>query len=460
MPLRLLVLKDAGVDPPGYLNVLRFQQRMEIKISEWKDFCSQEVDQHVQLVLVHAAPDTKKANQFFHWLRNNPVHSPVLAILPASSESLLREVSHVVDDFMLDPPSPEELNLRITRLLENRNSLQKQFHTTLEDELILDQMVGKHPSFQQAVQQIRLFGESDASILITGETGTGKELFAHAIHSLSHARKGPFIPVDCGALPDHLAENELFGHRRGAFTDAHSDQKGLAAMAEGGTLFLDEVDSLSLANQAKLLRFLQERSYRALGADRYTRANVRVIAATNRCIEQAVRQKEFRNDLYFRLSVLRLNLPSLRERRSDVSLLALHFLANECPKGRKSLSASALRKLENYTWPGNIRELFNTMQRAIVCAPGPQILPEHLLFNPDVLDTGDPAGSPSLKGGFKSAKRQMIEQFERSYIEQLLAKHEGNVTRAAREAGKERRAFGKLVKKYGINGHGTSLGLF
>lgn len=459
MPLRLLVLKDAGGDPPSYLSALRAPSGIEIKIREWERFSSQELEPQIQLVLVHAAPSAEKAGPFFHWLRGNPLPTPVLAVLQEGSAEFLRNVAQIVDDFMLDPPRPEELNLRIAKLLEGRCSQREQLHVALEDELVLAQMVGKHPSFQQAVQQVRLFGASDASILITGETGTGKELFAHAIHSFSHARKSPFIPVDCGALPDHLAENELFGHRRGAFTDAHSDQKGLAAMAEGGTLFLDEIDSLSLANQAKLLRFLQERSYRALGADRYTQANVRVIAATNRCIEQAVRQKEFRNDLYFRLSVLRLNLPSLRERRGDVSLLALHFLANECPK-RKTLSPAALRKLENHSWPGNVRELFNTLQRAVVCAPGPQILPEHLFFNPDVMEPAGPAGTQASEGDLKSAKRQMIEQFERSYIEQLLARHQGNVTRAAREAGKERRAFGKLVKKYGINGQGVGPGLF
>jgi DNA-binding NtrC family response regulator len=458
VPLRLLVLKDAGGDPPTYLNALHAPSGIEIKIRGWESFSSQELDPQVELVLIHAAPKAEKADPFFHWMRDNPLPTPILAVLPDGSAEFVREVARMVDDFMLDPPRPEELDLRIANLLEGGCSQRKQFHVALEDELGLAQMVGKHPSFQQAVQQIRLFGTSDASILISGETGTGKELFAHAIHSLSQARKGPFIPVDCGALPDHLAENELFGHRRGAFTDAHSDQKGLAAMAEGGTLFLDEIDSLSLASQAKLLRFLQERSYRALGADRYTRANVRVIAATNRCIEEAVRRKEFRNDLYFRLSVLRLNLPSLRERRGDVSLLALHFLANECPK-RKTLSPAALRKLENHTWPGNVRELFNTMQRAIVCVPGPQILPEHLFFNPDVV-AAISAGAPAAKGDLKSAKRQMIEQFERSYIEQLLARHQGNVTRAACEAGKERRAFGKLVKKYGINGQGAGLGLF
>src|SRR5262249_54573809 len=272
----------------------------------------------------------------------------------------------------------------------------------LEDELAISQVVGDHPSFRRAVHQVRLFAPSEASVLITGETGTGKELFAHAIHTVSRVRGGPFIPVDCGALPENLAENELFGHRRGAFTDAYADQKGLAAMAEGGTLFLDEIDSLSSGNQAKLLRFLQERTYRALGSDRFSKAKVRVIAATNRDIEEAVRSKQFRSDLYFRLSVLRLNLPSLRQRQGDVLLLAEHFLENECEGKRKALSAAASRKLESHNWPGNVRELFNVIQRAVVSSTGRLIRPEDIILDGENTERCEMA-VPS--GSLKSAKQ-------------------------------------------------------
>jgi len=289
-------------------------------------------------------------------------------------------------------------------------------------------------------------------VLITGETGTGKELFAHAIHSLSDRRNKPFVPLDCGVLPDQLAENELFGHRRGAYTDAHDDQRGLAAMAEGGTLFLDEIDALSLPNQAKLLRFLEEGAYRSLGADRITRSNIRIVAATNRPVEEAVRQKQFRGDLYFRMNVLRLHLPPLRERSGDVALLARHFLQNECCAAdveRKSFSASALHKLERHGWPGNVRELFNAVRRAFVCARGRQIMPEDLI--PQSADASAEYSEVPLTATFRSAKQRAIESFERMYIEDLLQRHEGNVTRAARDAGKERRSLGRLVKKYGIH---------
>src|SRR5262249_32038987 len=279
----------------------------------------------------------------------------------------------------------------------------------------LTNLVGKHPLFLRAVHQVSLFASSDAPVLITGETGTGKELFAHAIHSASQRRSGPFIPVDCGSLPEQLAENELFGHCRGAFTDAHTDQKGLAGMANGGTLFLDEIDALSAANQAKLLRFLQEGTYRALGADRFSRSNARIVAATNRSIEDCVRQQLFRGDLYFRLNVLRLQLPALRERRGDVFLLAQHFLENDCSSGQnqgKFFGQAAFRKLESYHWPGNVRELLNSVQRAAVCTSRRQITAGDISFSSHVNRTETPPGGDT----FRTAKQQAIEEFERSYV--------------------------------------------
>jgi DNA-binding NtrC family response regulator len=249
--------------------------------------------------------------------------------------------------------------------------------------------------------------------------------------------------VDCGAIPEHLFENELFGHARGAFTDAQSDQKGLAAMANGGTLFLDEIDALSLAAQVKLLRFLQERTYRPLGAERFTKADVNVIAATNCDLEECVQEKRFRSDLYFRLNVLRLSLPPLVKRRSDIQLLARHFLQIESRSCRpKSFTPAALRKLELYSWPGNVRELLNVVQRATVLSEGLHILPMHISFSNSHAEV-----EPSPES-FQSARNKTIETFEKHYVEELLEKHNGNVTHAALEAGKERRAFGKLKKKY------------
>src|SRR5262249_2178753 len=232
--------------------------------------------------------------------------------------------------FLFYPLREGELSLRVERVLGAKQGVPEYVLEKLQSEMGSSNLAGKHESFLRAVKSVALMAASQVPVLITGETGTGKELFAHAIHSRSDRRNGPFIPLDCGVLPEQLAESELFGHCRGAFTDAHTETKGLVALADGGTLFLDEIDALSLTNQAKLLRFLQEGSFRPLGAERFRRANVRVIAATNQTIEECVRQRQFRSDLYFRINVLRLNLPSLRERHGDVALLARYFLSEEC----------------------------------------------------------------------------------------------------------------------------------
>jgi DNA-binding NtrC family response regulator len=401
------------------------------------------------LVIIQAAPDNEpSASDFFVHLLHHPLSIPVLAILPESANEQLRQAAlDVTDDFLFYPLRAGELRLRVERMLKAKKSDAEQVLKKLQSEMGRSNLVGKHESFLRAVESAARMAGSKAPVLITGETGTGKELFARAIHSLSDRRNGPFVPLDCGVLPEQLAENELFGHSRGAFTDAHTETTGLVALADGGTLFLDEIDALSLANQAKLLRFLQEGSFRALGAERIRWANVRVLAATNRNLEECVRQRQFRSDLYFRINVLRLYLPPLRERAGDVALLAAHFLAGECGAAEKFLGPAALRRLEKHPWPGTVRELLNVVQRAALQAPGRQITPAHLSFDADPTEVQTAVDS---RNGFTTAKQHVIREFERAYIEKLLASHNGNITQAAREAGKERRAFGKLVKKYGI----------
>jgi len=313
----------------------------------------------------------------------------------------------------------------------------------------LTQFVGQDAAFARVIRNIPDVAASSAPVLLLGETGTGKELCAQAIHSLSTRHPGPFIPVECGAIPENLAENELFGHVRGAFTDAHKDQKGLVAMADGGTLFLDEIDSLSLAVQAKLLRFIQEGTYRCLGSQTFCRSNVRLIAASNRDLEKCVREGQLRADLYFRLNVLRLHLPPLRERRGDIATLAQHFLHTLAPPSGRSpqkISVAALRLLEAHAWPGNVRELYNIIQRAVAFCHESQILPSHLGLSSIPMDTQEGAD-------FREARSRAIKNFEKTYVQEMLRKNNGNVTRSALAAGKDRRVFGRLMKAYKINRH-------
>ncbi|OLB36187.1 MAG: hypothetical protein AUH11_11995 [Acidobacteria bacterium 13_2_20CM_57_17] len=308
-------------------------------------------------------------------------------------------------------------------------------------------MVGNGAAFQQVILRAAAFAGSEAPVLLTGETGTGKELCARVVHLMSKRQHGPFIPVECGAVPEHLFENEVFGHARGAFTDAHADQKGLVALAHGGTLFLDEVDALSTSLQAKILRLLQERTYRPLGCEQFRNSNVRTIAATNSNLERLVREKRFREDLFFRLNVLRVHLPALRQRPEDIALLARHFVEEICSTAdlpKKVLSPASIRKLETHHWPGNVRELYNTLHRAVVCTPGTQIASAQIDFC--CFDVPAEASRVSFRG----AKLQAIQNFEREYVRNLLEEYDGNITRAARAAGKDRRAFGRLAKKYGF----------
>lgn len=449
LPIVLVIEQGPESLEPGCRRFLDTCAKYEIR--KWESTVSERVALQAHLILAHGTNDTQRAIPFFRWLRNNSPKAPVLAVVPQSpSDALLQSVLEIASDFALAPLREPELRLRMTRILAARPAFQENVRRTIREETCLAQLVGKHPTFLRAVEKVRLFASTEAPVLITGETGTGKELFAHAIHSLSVRQHGPFIPADCGTLPEALAENELFGHRRGAFTDAHADQKGLAGMAEHGTLFLDEIDALSSVTQAKLLRFVQDGSYRALGADQFTPSDVRIIAATNRSLEECVQLKQFRSDLYFRLNVLCLHLPPLRERAGDVALLAKYFAANLCCESRpaaRTLSASALLKLEDHTWPGNVRELLNVVQRACVYCSGPEIQASHVSLGNEA---NYEQRSHRPEGNFRAAKKELVEKFEREYIEQLLLRHHGNVTQAARDAGKERRAFGRMVKKYCI----------
>ncbi len=305
-------------------------------------------------------------------------------------------------------------------------------------------VIGQSASFMAQRDKLARYAAVDAGVLIQGETGTGKEVFAQALHYLSPRAGSPWVAVNCGAIPVELLESELFGHVRGAYTSAQSSRQGLVREAEGGSLFLDDVDCLPLAAQAKLLRFLQEREYRAVGSNALQRANVRVIAASNRCLHELARRGGFREDLFYRLAVLTLVLPPLRERGADLGLLATHFLRQ---RGGARLSSAAMARLQAHDWPGNVRELAHVLERAALLAGDRCIEPEDVEI--DGLPTPTVAASPSES--LRAAKARLVEDFERRFVERLLSQHGGNVTQAAGAAGKNRRAFFELMRKYRID---------
>ena len=289
----------------------------------------------------------------------------------------------------------------------------------------------------------------DANVLVVGETGTGKEVCAQAIHYLSARTTRPWVAVNCGAIPGELVEAELFGHVKGAYTTAHASRSGLVKEAEGGTLFLDDVDCLPLPAQAKLLRFLQEREYRPVGSNQLQHADVRIVAASNCNLYELTQREKFRQDLYFRLNVLHVVMPALRDRREDIPTLAAHFahhFGREFNRGARSFTPEALAKLSMHHWPGNVRELRHVIERAVLLGQ------ETTLCAADIdIDLAAPeAPDCTLAVSFRDAKKRVVDDFERSYIEQLLIAHSGNITIAARTAKKDRRAFFELMRKHRI----------
>ena len=310
-----------------------------------------------------------------------------------------------------------------------------------------DVIIGTGPWVKELYDRIAMVAATDATVAISGESGTGKELVARTIHNSSPRAHAPFVVVNCAAIPEALLEDELFGHVRGAFTDATRDREGLLAAADTGTLFLDEIGELPLALQAKLLRVLQSHEFRRLGEDTDRRVDVRIITATNRDLEQLVATGAFRQDLYYRVQVFPLHLPPLRDRPDDVPLLVHHFVTKyraRLGKAIEAVSPAALARLATYAFPGNVRELENKLQQAMVVAAGPIVDAEDLSLPAPV------AAHVDLSRPFRDLKQEAIDQFERAYLTELIRVHRGNLAAAARAAGMDRKNLWALAVRHGL----------
>ena len=352
-------------------------------------------------------------------------------------------------DFISKPLSRAELRLRVERAMRDRRAAIAEPGKRRPRKS--DVIIGGGGWIKGLYERIAMVAPTDVTVAIFGESGTGKELVARTVHNLSSRYESPFVVVNCAAIPESLLEDELFGHVKGAFTDATRDREGLFAAADTGTLFLDEIGEMMPALQAKLLRVLQSQEFRRIGDDHDMRVDVRVITATNRDLEKAVAAGVFREDLYYRINVFPLHLPPLRERREDVPLLAHHFLLKHRAKVGKRIEGftpAALAKLASYDFPGNVRELENKVHHALVMSQGPHIDPE------DVAIAGPSTGSGpriDLARPFRDLKQEVIESFERDYIEELLRVHHGNLAAAARQAGMDRKNLWAMAKKYGFD---------
>jgi two-component system, NtrC family, response regulator GlrR len=383
----------------------------------------------------------------------------------ASPEVSMRLVQLGANDYLLKPSSVDELLARVQLFLEHAELQRAALNLTKAFSGRGDQknsaILGATPALKPLLNELPRTAQSGANVLVTGESGTGKELAARAVHELSRRAQGRFVAVDCGAIPEALLENEFFGHKKGAFSDAREDTDGVVQLANGGTLFLDEVAELPLVMQAKLLRFLQTKEYRRLGDPKVHIADVRIVAATHQDLRLAVEAKRFRQDLYYRLNVLQLRLPPLRERAADIPLLAtafLHKYAETFASPALAFTRDAFALLQARSWHGNVRELENIVQRAVALATTPQVTADHLRDLEQESPMGDePATSTTmkvpasyLKMPYHEARQGILDTFEVEYAKSALARHKGNVSAAARDAELDRKSLIRLMARHSI----------
>lgn len=388
---------------------------------------------------------------------------PVIFITGYSSVDSAVEVMKLgAVDYIAKPFTPEEMLQTVKTALEQRVVALEDLYLLkeLRDGEGFDRFVGKSQEMVKVYRRIMQVAPTDSTVLITGESGTGKELVARAIHKHSPRRDNPFVAVDCTSLVESLLESELFGHVKGSFTGAMHTKTGLFKVAEGGTLFLDEVSNLSLTTQAKLLRVLQERQVTPIGGTQPTPINIRLVAASNRNLRDMVAEGTFREDLFFRLNIIPLELPPLRERTGDIPLLvgnAVRRCADELSKDIKGVTAGAMQVLQSYSFPGNVRELENIIERAVVLAEDSLITPDDLelsiganeLVAPDYSVV--PLNAEELKEAKRHLREQAVEDIEKAFVINALQRNRGNITRAAEETGMLRPNFQAMMKKLGIS---------
>jgi len=399
--------------------------------------------------------------ELLQWIRDAGPEIPVIMMSAFGEvQDAVKAMKLGARDYLVKPFDPEELVLRLRRI-EEEQSLRRKVLAQSEGE----GWVGESPSILQIRKLVEKVAPTHSTVLITGESGTGKEVLAREIHRLSTRKNGPFVPVNLGGIPDTLVESELFGYERGAFTGADRRKEGMFEIASSGTLFLDEIGDMPIHLQVKLLRAIQERKIQRLGGTGFIPIDVRIIAATNRDLESRVKEGSFREDLFYRLNVIRIHLPPLRERREDIPLLAVHFLekvARTMGIPAKRFSPEALEALQQYSFPGNIRELENMVERACILAEGEVILPRDLGISPKTsfpITTGHQNTPPQVQDsrGPEAAtdsreKTLNIKELEREAILEALRRNKGNRTRAAKELGFTRRTLLNKIKEYGIEG--------
>jgi DNA-binding NtrC family response regulator len=390
-----------------------------------------------------------------HIRRGHPWLTVVMITAHACIELAVQAIKKGAYDFITKPFDHETLVLGLKKALERSRLLRENLNLqrNLQSSDAFEQLVGRSPKMQRVYESVQMVAKTDLTVLITGESGTGKDLVARSIHACSDRRDRPLVAVNCPALPENILESELFGYKKGAFTHASQNRIGLFQEAQRSTIFLDEIGDISMPIQTKLLRVLQEKEIKPLGDTKSIHVDVRVVVSTNRDLPKKIKEGEFREDLFYRLNVFPILVPPLRERREDIPLLVDHLLEKHCAKlnrPRKTISMELMDLFLRAPWEGNVRQLENVILRGILFAPEHEIRPEHIGVQDNL-----PRESCLVEGAlpnlsYRQAKEEVLRSFHTTYIGKILAVTQGNVSQAARMCGLERQALQQIIRRYGI----------
>ena len=442
---QILIVDDEATIRTGIAQVLERRKMAVATAGDGREALDLLARQPVGIVLLDVKlPDMDGVDLLKIIRREYPETEVIMVTGYPAIQGAVECIKHGALDYLVKPFRVDELEV----LIEKAQNLLSQRHAPLSPEESraqgIDFIVGQSPAMQKVFAKIRRAAPSDSTVLLTGESGTGKELAARAIHNLSPRRDKEFVPVDCSALVETLLESELFGHVKGSFTGAHQTKHGLFELANHGTFFFDEITNLSLNIQAKLLRVIQEREFMKVGSQKRIKLDIRIIASSNRDLQDAIKAGTFREDLFYRLSVIPINLPPLRERTGDIPLLVEHFLEKYRQRGDREISgvsSQAMKMLCAYSWPGNVRELEHTIERIVILEDGDLIQPEHL---PSFISQRQSEFQVFYDGEYT------LEELEKRYIQLILRRTKGRRQEAARILGINRKTLGHKIEKYNI----------
>ena len=468
MKARILVVDDEEIVIRSCLRILGEDADCEVEaVQDGMEALRKIDDSHFDVLILDIMMPKMDGLEVLRRVKETHPDIDVIMVTGLSQiETAVKSMKLGAFDYLPKPFDPDELKLVVKRALERRQLLQEnlELRSEVSSKYRFENIIGASPQMQNVYRLIAKCAPTNSTVMLTGESGTGKELIARAIHYNSLRRDKPFVAVDCNSLSENLLESEMFGHVKGSFTGAVVNKKGMFEVAESGTLFLDEIGNVSLATQAKLLRVIQEREFKAVGDTRTQSANFRLITATNKDLKAMVAEGTFREDLFYRINIFPIQVPPLRERRDDIPPLAFHFLkvfSDELGKNVTEFSEGAMSALVHHDWPGNVRELENTIHRAVILATDKVVRQAHLANIIEALPNRDldvPRTSDELKRIKKVTRERSVENIEKLFVIEALKRNAWNVTRSAEETGMQRANFQALMKKYDIRIRGTEQG--